>query len=196
MSYLGKNIKKYRKLKKLTINELATLSKASPASISLIENDKRDATFKLILNIAEALEIEVGQLVTSPESLKLKHNVHSAVNFDDSTLLFGTSISNLNDVMNWGLVVDLSNVKILEKIYFYSNTSSFTFEEFYNDKLKVYLEEQRLRILLKRNTHINRSFEDVKKRGIGWTEYKETVNDLQKIINTLFIKTKTNGEES
>ena len=60
MSYLGENVRKYRKLRNYSITELAERSNCSPATISQIENDKRDATFKMLLSIASALNIHIS----------------------------------------------------------------------------------------------------------------------------------------
>ena len=49
MSYLGKNIRILRKSNGLSISELAKLSKASPASISQIENGKEMQHLKSFL---------------------------------------------------------------------------------------------------------------------------------------------------
>ena len=87
------NIRILRKSNGLSISELAKLSKASPASISQIENGKRDATFKIILSIAQALNVEVATLVTPLNEDDYKHDIQSVIRFSDNDLIIGKSVN-------------------------------------------------------------------------------------------------------
>lgn len=59
---LGKKIKSLRKSKNITLTQLSELSGVSQGYLSRIENGKHDPTFSILLQIARALEIQIGML--------------------------------------------------------------------------------------------------------------------------------------
>lgn len=67
---IGENIRKFRKLKKISQVELANMIKADSGSISHIENGSRNPSFEMAENIAEALGVTLKDLVNvnEPES--------------------------------------------------------------------------------------------------------------------------------
>lgn len=196
LSYLGSNIKNYRKAKGLTISELAALSKTSISSISQIENGKRDPTFKVILNIAQALQIDIGKLVTSLEEVIYEHNIQIIIRFENNKcLIMGNSLSNSHDILVWGFIVDFrSEEKLCDEIFFKSNNKNDVPSTFYENQLKPYLTQQRFRILLWNALEINEPYELSKEKGINWTDFLTFVDHIQQ-INFDTIKKETKEEK-
>jgi transcriptional regulator with XRE-family HTH domain len=60
---LGKNLRAARKQLELTQEEVAHRSGLEPAEISRIEAGKRDPRISTLEKLAEALEVEPGQLL-------------------------------------------------------------------------------------------------------------------------------------
>lgn len=76
MSVLGNNVKRIRKLKNLSQEELAKRSGYSDKStISCIESGKRDCSQRQILAIANALGVSPGELFESREVRETKDSV-------------------------------------------------------------------------------------------------------------------------
>ena len=73
-STLASNIRKYRKLKGLSIKELAKILGCTAGSISNIENDFRKPSKRLVSKIAEVLDVPMSALITDEElqSLNLR----------------------------------------------------------------------------------------------------------------------------
>ncbi|MBY0025616.1 helix-turn-helix domain-containing protein [Priestia aryabhattai] len=179
MSYLGKNIRMLRKAKGLSILELARISKASPASISQIENGKRDATFKLILNIAQALDIEVSILVTPPTEENYKHDIQSVIRFTDNYLIIGKSVDSLQQDIYWGAVFNLSNDgSLVDTLYVKQNGKSLDSNAFLKETLNSYLIQQRFRILMWKCIEVDKTYLEVVKQGIEWHTAKEIITHL------------------
>lgn len=63
------NLKKIRKAKGLTQKELAKLSDLSEAQISLIESGKRFPSYEALLKLAEALDCESADLLSTRQSI-------------------------------------------------------------------------------------------------------------------------------
>ncbi|PEC20403.1 helix-turn-helix domain-containing protein [Bacillus cereus] len=183
MSYLGKNIRILRKSNGLSISELAKLSKVSPASISQIENGKRDATFKLILSIAQALNVEVATLVTPFNEDNYKHDIQSVIRFSDNNLIIGKSVNNLHNEIHWGAVFNLSGDGMLvDTLYVKQSDKDFNFNTFFEKTLNSYLIQQRLRILMWKCIEIDKPYLEVVKQGIEWNTFKEIINHLGLLI--------------
>lgn len=64
---IGKKIKKYRKLKKLTQKQLANQIEISEMSIRRYERGERQPTIDVLNLIANALDIDTSELLVSPE---------------------------------------------------------------------------------------------------------------------------------
>ena len=64
---IGKKIKKYRKLKKLTQKQLANQIEISETSIRRYERGERQPTVDVLNLIANALDIDTSELLVSPE---------------------------------------------------------------------------------------------------------------------------------
>lgn len=64
---IGKKIKKYRKLKKLTQKQLANQIEISEMSIRRYERGERQPTVDVLNLIANALDIDTSELLVSPE---------------------------------------------------------------------------------------------------------------------------------
>lgn len=60
---VGENIRKIRKQRGLTQEELAGLARIDPKSIIQIENGKRNPTLKTLRRIALALNIKTSELL-------------------------------------------------------------------------------------------------------------------------------------
>lgn len=181
MNYLGENIRILRKERSLSIAELAKLSKASPSSISQIENGKRDATFKLILNIANALDIKVGELVTPINENSYEHDIYLAIRFStNENLIFGESGNRSGHKIKWlGVFNFTDDIELTELLYIKHNRNAdFNFNLFFEKSLYFYLIQQRLRILLWNCVNIDKSYLDVKSEGIDWLSLKQLLIDL------------------
>lgn len=63
LSIIGKNIKKYRKAKKLTLEELAWKVDMEKPDIHNIEAGKRNITIKTLVKISSALDVPVNKLI-------------------------------------------------------------------------------------------------------------------------------------
>lgn len=59
----GKNVKKERIRKKLTLEELAERSKVSKSMLSLIEREEKNPTIQVAAQIAEGLDVTISQLL-------------------------------------------------------------------------------------------------------------------------------------
>ena len=183
MNYLGENIRGFRKKQGLSIKDLAILSKSSSSSISEIESGKRDPTFRLILSIAQALEIDVAQLVASPESTTYLHNIQFVIKFNSeekNAMLIGYSESNTGDFVSWAYLIDFEDgEKVIEEIYFSTNNEKLTSIEFYNDRFGPYLRQQRFRILLWNSIDFDSGLIDVQRNGISWDTFLNFVKKIQ-----------------
>ncbi|AYV68921.1 hypothetical protein C2I06_19825 [Niallia circulans] len=182
MSYLGENIRKFRKVKGLTVNELARKSNSSVSSISQIETGKRDATFKLILSIAQALDIEIAELVTPPKKNNFKHNLDVVLHLGDQTIVFGSSFSTESDKICWGINVNLSEEKINEELFFETNNHSLLSDEFFKNILNPYLIHQRLRILMRRDVELNITPKDINQNKNMWDDFKSVMIFYQQLV--------------
>ncbi|WP_183192630.1 helix-turn-helix domain-containing protein [Brevibacillus fluminis] len=192
MSYLGENIRRYRKLKGLSIHELAALSKSSPSSISQIETGKRDVTFKLIESIAKALDMEVSLLVTSQKTIKYDHSIEGLLKFHEHiVVLWGKSINNIEDTNSWGVIVDLEKEgELKEIIYFINSNNNVSPEDFCNTELLPYIILQRMRILLWNCYELRGTYEEIKKCGIDWSTTKELISTFGELLS----KSKSNSK--
>ncbi|MHB1095612.1 MAG: helix-turn-helix domain-containing protein [Gemmatimonadaceae bacterium] len=65
---LGKEIRKFRKLKRLTLRDLQEQKVVAMAHLSLIERGKKNPSFKVLLRIAKALNVDVRALIPPPKS--------------------------------------------------------------------------------------------------------------------------------
>jgi transcriptional regulator with XRE-family HTH domain len=63
IAILARNIKKYRKAKDLTIQELAFLLEVDYSQIGRMERAKINFSVSLIFDVADALQIKPGQLL-------------------------------------------------------------------------------------------------------------------------------------
>lgn len=72
---VGNNIRKYRKEKKLTQKELATLSEISQNSIQRYETGQREPNYSQLTKIAEALSIPATKLIEKDLNINLSANL-------------------------------------------------------------------------------------------------------------------------
>lgn len=182
MSYLGENIKMFRKKKGLTIKELSELCKSSISSISQIETGKRDATFKLILKIAQALELDASELVASPEKVKYEHHIEMAIKFDDFTVVIGTSRRSYSEFYTWGAVFDLSNGKLIDVLHYHTDANTITSNDFFKNILLPNILEQRLDVLIN-GLDISCNYNEMREHGLNWNDFKLLLSKFQKILN-------------
>jgi transcriptional regulator with XRE-family HTH domain len=87
---LGEQIRKYRKLKKITLEELAG-NELTKGMLSLIENNKAKPSMDSLTYIAERLEVEVSELLGEGSIHELR-----AV-LDEAETIFNKSIDELPD---------------------------------------------------------------------------------------------------
>ncbi|QED46008.1 helix-turn-helix domain-containing protein [Cytobacillus dafuensis] len=179
MSYIGENIKRYRKKKGLTIKELSELCKTSISGISQIESGKRDVTFGLVLKIADALDMDISELVAAPDKVPFEHHIQMAINFEDFTIVMGHSSRTYAEFYSWGAVFDLSNEKVIEVLEFSSNTEIITITDFVNEILLSHISEQRLAILAG-YININDTYEKIKENGVTWDDFKSLILEYHK----------------
>lgn len=78
-STLASNIRKYRKLKGLSIKELAKILGCTAGSISNIENDLRKPSKSLVSKIAEGLDVPMDALITEKEFQSLNRRAGNYV---------------------------------------------------------------------------------------------------------------------
>ena len=75
-SILGKNIKKYRQLKGLRQSDLAEMAGCGSSHIGQLENGRGTPSLEIAINIANALEVTVDQLLVGyynrPDMVYLK----------------------------------------------------------------------------------------------------------------------------
>ena len=71
---LGKKIKNLRKSKNITLMQLSELSGISQGYLSRIENGKHVPTFSVLLQIARALQIQIGMLYE--EKIQLHEHIN------------------------------------------------------------------------------------------------------------------------
>lgn len=64
------NIKAIRKAKGLSQKDLAEKSSLTPSQFSLIENGKQQPGINILVRIASALEVEVGEFFMNPDVSK------------------------------------------------------------------------------------------------------------------------------
>lgn len=68
--YLGSNMERLRKIKRMTTVELASLAGVKPQFISQIENGKRTPSLKILQKIANALNTTTSELLgETPENI-------------------------------------------------------------------------------------------------------------------------------
>ena len=72
--YLVNNIKKYRKERKMTQNDLAELCDTSSNYIALIETYNRFPREEMIEKIAQALQVEPFELFIKPNTVYIPKN--------------------------------------------------------------------------------------------------------------------------
>lgn len=65
---IGKNIKKYRKDKGLTQNELAKKSNMSRTYLADIENNRYNPSVEILRNIANSLEVPLSSIIDNQSS--------------------------------------------------------------------------------------------------------------------------------
>jgi transcriptional regulator with XRE-family HTH domain len=70
ITVVGHNIRRYRKLKGLTIEKLGFLCDTDPRQISAYENGKVDINLTMLCLIAKKLEIEPAALLQLPPGEK------------------------------------------------------------------------------------------------------------------------------
>jgi transcriptional regulator with XRE-family HTH domain len=179
VSYLGGNIKRLRKRKGLTIKELSELCNSSVSGISQIETGKRDVTFGLILKIANALEIDVSELVASPEKVPFEHKIGLSIKFSDYFLVIGYSTRTHSELYSWSAVFDLSEGRLIEVIHFNYQSEMIIQEDFINSILIPFITEQRILLLMK-SFEINNSYDDIKGNGMDWNDLKFLLVELEK----------------
>jgi transcriptional regulator with XRE-family HTH domain len=87
---LGEQIRKFRKLKKLTLEELAG-TELTKGMLSLIENNKAKPSMDSLTYIAERLEVEVSELLDEGNIHELREVL------DEAETIFNTGIDELPD---------------------------------------------------------------------------------------------------
>lgn len=64
---IGRNVRKYRKIKGLTLRKLGEASTLAESTISDIENDKSMPSIKALTRIAKALGVDLDYLLKEDE---------------------------------------------------------------------------------------------------------------------------------
>lgn len=104
LSLIGSRIKEIRTEKKMTLRELAKRSNLSPGLISKIENFRTMPSISVLIDIANSLQVDVGDLVKNINSedelpyLLIKKSAHEAeIRTDSPELTYNFILSqNLN----------------------------------------------------------------------------------------------------
>lgn len=81
--YIGKRVQELRKVKGMSLTELAEKSGVQIASLSRIENMKMTGTLESHMNIARALGVDVTQLYTAIIKEEDKARVHTSKSVSD-----------------------------------------------------------------------------------------------------------------
>ncbi|WLR43234.1 XRE family transcriptional regulator [Bacillus carboniphilus] len=68
--HFGKNVKKIRKQKGITLQKLSQLSEVSPSMLSKIEREEKNPTIQVACQIAEGLNITLSDLLDQKERKK------------------------------------------------------------------------------------------------------------------------------
>lgn len=106
------NLKKYRKAKGLTQEELAVMVEITASSISQYETGKKTPSFENALKIAEALDCEVADLISERENISPEDNKKTATENGDGENAQRTELKRLIDRLTDQEVSDfLSEVK-------------------------------------------------------------------------------------
>jgi len=77
------NLKKFRKAKGLKQKELADIVGVSESSISQYESGKKTPSFEIALKLAEALDCESADLVSTRENISPAENKKTATSIGD-----------------------------------------------------------------------------------------------------------------
>ena len=114
---VSKNIKKYRKLKGMTQNELAIKSGYSYAYIRRIEapNCPKDFSLQTIYNISIALNVPLENLLKNNDiyySMKLINKVENYLNDNNCKITINKNKININ---NYQEILDFSPQKVIVK---------------------------------------------------------------------------------
>lgn len=67
MKGFGENIRKYRKLKKLSQTELGERIGVTKSYVSKVESETTTPKMEMFVNIASVLEVDVGQILNGKE---------------------------------------------------------------------------------------------------------------------------------
>jgi len=65
--YIAENLKRLRKEKNLSMQQLANLAEIEKSQVYRIESGKSDARISTLLNIANTLEVDVSELLRKPQ---------------------------------------------------------------------------------------------------------------------------------
>lgn len=109
LNVLASNIKKYRLLNDLTIEQFAEISNISTVTISKIENGKANPSISILWKLAKTLNVKLSQLFIDSHSEK-----------------------NINNIVNRYLLSNVENTFIVKLIYTDIDT------EIYQGRLKPY----------------------------------------------------------
>ena len=92
----GPALKKARRIRHLTLNELAENIGCSPSALSKIENQKAAPSFGMVYRICQALRMDVTTLLEKPAPPREivtkagRHGIHHATGMEFQTLLHAT----------------------------------------------------------------------------------------------------------
>ncbi|MBE6089539.1 helix-turn-helix domain-containing protein [Clostridium beijerinckii] len=92
---IGDNIKKFRKIKKLTQQELASVTKISLSAIIKYENNQRDPKTEMLVKIANALDVPIMELIADENNFvdnNLANRILSDMSDDSSAFYSQPSI--------------------------------------------------------------------------------------------------------
>ena len=135
-----------------------------------------------MLKIAQALEIDVSELVASPEKVKYEHHIEMGIKFGDYTIVIGSSNRSFSESYCWGGVFDLSSEKLIDILHFHPDTNTITSNDFFKNILLPDILEQRLALLMN-CLDISVNYNEMRESGLNWNDFKLLLVEFQKKLN-------------
>lgn len=131
MKTIGTNIKYFRKKSNLTQRELASKCNLATGTIQQYELDKREPKTEILIRIANALQIELADLVSDIYTEKIIKNINNLNNIPDkiqSNVQEGHLVEYYRALNNIGKKEALKRVQELTYIPEYSDDDINKFE--------------------------------------------------------------------
>ena len=100
---IGENIRRQRKRRHMTQEDLADLTGMQPSSVGKIERAQANPNLNTLLRVADALEVDLPELLAAPSSERMNgylHNVYLPALPEPNRSAARALLQILNDVVN------------------------------------------------------------------------------------------------